>query len=98
MKSTHTPAPWKIFWGNYTHFATINKDTNKRICAIEIKDNKEIDEQTANVRLMAAAPELLDALELADDVLRAITENHGSKYDGSLTQIQIADAIKKATE
>ena len=59
----HTKGEWKILWGNYTHFATINKDISTRICALEIDNPNEIKEQTANAKLIAAAPDLLECLE-----------------------------------
>jgi hypothetical protein len=66
MKSKHTPGPWKVerhgmnfqdcdtdteIWNQNTHIATIN----------EAHGQHEVDDQ-ANARLIAAAPEMLDAL------------------------------------
>ena len=59
-----TKVNWKILWYNYTHFATINReDDNSRICAIECNDAKELDEKTANAYLIAAAPDMIEALQ-----------------------------------
>jgi hypothetical protein len=52
---------------------------------------------TANARLIAAAPELLEALELAVATIRRLEHRHGpfSSSDGTLNVA--ADAIAKAT-
>jgi hypothetical protein len=61
----HTPGPWRTFvWNEFAGEAVIQK-------VVVINDNKEIakfsrgtDEVMANARLIAAAPELLEALEM----------------------------------
>ncbi len=57
---THTPGPWKAQraegWRNTDIFACDKDETY--ICAI----NEDNDERAANARLIAAAPELLEAL------------------------------------
>lgn len=61
MKPKYTPGPWKIespvkdmeIWNQNTHIATINHH-------YKFKDQPKIDK--ANAKLIAAAPELLDAL------------------------------------
>jgi len=63
METKHTKGKWQILWNNYTHFATINTDIKTRICAIEIEDSKQIEEKTANAKLIAAAPDLLVAMQ-----------------------------------
>ena len=110
MKTKHTKGEWQILWHNYTHFATINTSVLKRICALEIHHHSEITEQTANAKLIAAAPELLEAL---DNFIRAIdlcTSEEGRKYmqkgrlevydtlKNSLTYKTAVEAISKATE
>ena len=60
----HTPGPWRTFiWNEFAGEAVINH-------VIVITDNKDIarfsratDEVMANARLIAAAPELLAALQ-----------------------------------
>jgi len=77
----HTEGEWKILWGNYTHFATINKDVATRICAIEVncsqKGNAPIEEAEANAKLIAAAPELLDSL---NELFNLLEENEPQWY------------------
>ena len=76
---------------------------NETTILITLEDGKsyeyqDIEKAEKTAKLAAAAPELLDALELANDVLKMISEHHGAIYEGSLTAIQIQSAIKKATE
>lgn len=66
--SKHTPGPWYVIEGNYTHAATINKSTKERICAVEFPDFKNGNnghalEWQANAYLLAAAPEMYEALK-----------------------------------
>ncbi len=66
--SKHTPGPWYVIEGNYTHAATINKSTKERICAVEFPDFKNGNnghalEWQANAYLLASAPEMYEALK-----------------------------------
>lgn len=88
----HTKGEWKVLWHNYTHFATINTDTLTRICAIEIQDSKQIDEKTANAKLIAAAPELLDACIDTLRILRLKPTN-----DNLYQRNKLKTLIEKAT-
>jgi hypothetical protein len=99
MNTKHTPAPWQILWGNYTHFATINKDTSQRICAIEVNIPAEIAEQTANARLIAAAPEMLEALQNVVKIVSPTIHRMSIKkaFDETLALNEAVKAIRKAT-
>lgn len=67
-KTTHTPGPWD--WSPAPEFHVWAKGT-PRIAIVPLRD-VSINEQEANARLIAAAPELLEvAVELAakgDDI------------------------------
>lgn len=56
----HTPGPWI---SSYRGFQVLTGDERRTIC--ELKGKIERDEQVANARLIAAAPDLLAACELA---------------------------------
>ena len=53
MTHKHTPGPWK----DYGHAGQINGADNSYICQVESKNTK------ADIALIAAAPELLGALQ-----------------------------------
>lgn len=108
MKTKHTPGKWEILWYNYTHFATINVGPLKRICAIEIDNNKEIEEKTANAKLIAVAPDLL---KVCNDLLEAFIHKENDKkgnqtrtdifkYCPEFREIAVSarNAIEKATK
>ncbi len=90
--SKHTPAPWD-FWSGYDHvdkfLAEITAESGDIVVA---RYNHMIDEGEANARLIAAAPELLDALEACLDALWEDTREvqldgtmmfgHGYDWDG----------------
>ena len=64
----HTKGEWKIFWGNYGTYCSINKDTSCRIATIKISKrgetgNAPIEEAHANALLISAAPDMLEALQ-----------------------------------
>ena len=70
QKAAHTPAPWLIEWnaaqGGEGHYITDSNDMGElsRIAAVLFHDDAD-GETRANARLIAAAPELLAALETA---------------------------------
>lgn len=83
MKPKHTPGPWKVesneefieIWNNNTWIANVQTEHKHHTV-----DN------FANARLIAAAPELLDALE---DAITFLATDYG--YDSRL-----ADCLNKA--
>ena len=91
---SHTPGPWKVaenLFGNtasYEVYANVETKSGKggytRICQITPRDQK------ANARLIAAAPELLEALEAMVEMVEM--NGLGKRYALDLA----ASAIKKA--
>ncbi len=65
MKTKHTPGPWHIEETDDTYFIA---DANSEICGgvEKLRDDEFIDRAEANARLIAAAPELLGALIVAN--------------------------------
>jgi len=90
----HTPGPWKVaenLFGNtasYEVYANVETKSGKggytRICQITPRDQK------ANARLIAAAPELLEALEAMVEMVEM--NGLGKRYALDLA----ASAITKA--
>lgn len=89
MTSKHTPGPWHLDetfvdgqWGNPSHWiCEVVGPDNSRIVA-DIPEYRTYEEDAAeleaNARLIAAAPELLEALEgLLDDVYGLMRESEG---------------------
>jgi hypothetical protein len=66
--STHTPGPWQM---DDEHFEDVYAESGELVVAaypfVDAKrpEGERIAEQKANARLIAAAPELLEALDLA---------------------------------
>jgi hypothetical protein len=80
-----------VSMGNLDVFATDKALGDYRVCMIDCDDEtvSESDHE-ANARLIMAAPDLLDALELARDRLEVC--NHEGEEDEALAQIGAAIA------
>lgn len=101
--SKHTPGPWD-YWSGYNPFDKIEAQVTAEGGDIVIASyNHLIEQGEANAQLMAAAPDLLEALTRARDYLnnakflirRELGEHHW--LNGIEKGIQIADvAIAKA--
>jgi len=86
--SKHTPGPWAYQEDSdaYTHI--VRGPNNRFICQLNQSTSAEIE---ANARLIAAAPELLSALQVAELALR----ERGLRTCGEYKQIEAA--LAKAT-
>ena len=73
MKAKHTPGPWHIY-PDYAE-SYIESGTGYEVCQVMTNHPKNADTQAANARLIAAAPELLDALQAALDDYAGIDIN-----------------------
>jgi len=91
--SKHTPGPW--------HVANVGWIASERgtICAMYAMKtglHGEDIEGEANARLIAAAPDLLDALKAAQEELRLIRMKDTNAVYDVLCRSQISAAIAKA--
>jgi hypothetical protein len=102
--ATHTPGPWMIrpFRGGFIRDSiSICGTSIQEITALSAPPDR-FHEQAANARLIAAAPELLAALNAMLNADEAICENIGTLSDQAMQWIAAVDAaqaaIAKATE
>jgi len=71
MKTQHTPGPWGcIYTSNHAHNYRITRADKTPLPLTVIANDHS--EQRANARLIAAAPELLEALKEAEGVMRLL--------------------------
>lgn len=105
MPHSFTPGPWaRIIADGYTvRHPQIYSDTGPVANATWLGDGR-LDELNANARLIAAAPELLEAVQYAADVFAEYTALHkalgdmGAEAQGNQQHLQVMlDAIAKAT-
>lgn len=93
----HTPGPWKVYNGSLVgHSDRIvikNEDSFDWVCSMQCSN---IPEYNDNARLIAAAPELLEALKGIIEIGKRDTTN--PKYDGYFAEAKraIAKAEGKA--
>lgn len=91
---------WIYCFHKSTDSFTIMADAQrgKRICSLHLNDARvSFEEHEANAKLIAAAPDLLEALKEARKSLQFLAER-GYWNAESATMIQIKEAIDKATK
>ena len=93
--SKHTPAPWRV-----RGFQVVNVVPNFNgpgVLEYVISPKSDFDPKTAkaNAHLMAAAPEMLEALDVALNVITRLMETNAEKIMWNEV-IQIKEAIYKA--
>jgi len=103
MKTKHTPGPWIYppvkFKGQHHHFeiSSSHEDFDTYWIAKIQKVKTEQYSSEANAKLIAAAPELLDALQEFLDINDS-KDTFDTKVDRMIKAVNSAqDAIKKAT-
>jgi len=93
--SKHTPAPWLHDSElNVVYIKENNSGYMQAIAAISIPDRKE--ERLANGNLIAAAPELLDALQLTLKAMRGLFCQIKGDSEWNFAKFEIAE--QKAQE
>jgi hypothetical protein len=84
-KIAHTPGPWycnKTGEMKYSGFTIREKKTARSICAYASNGKRPLEEQQANANLIAAAPELLEALKAFVSHSMGGTNNNGETWIG----------------
>jgi hypothetical protein len=105
MKTTHTPGPWSVWTlaDSMIDVAVGPAAGGVAVCQIVTADGRGINTVSAmeagnaNARLIAAAPELLEALQDARAALAASTGAFGACWDDTSLLIRIDNAMRKAT-
>ena len=106
MNTKHTPGPWTIRYDREDNEvngaiigATITAEPTRAVACIYGIETNERTARIANARLIASAPELLDALEKSANVIaHCISEMPEAYRKAMRTQLASArTAIAKAT-
>ncbi len=91
MTNKHTPGPWKV---SSDHYHICKGAT--AVAAVFGTTGHDAARSEANARLIAAAPELLEALEHALTTTQKIARGTGRRHYTLNTLQEMADAIKAA--
>ena len=94
MNTKHTPAPWTV---NPKAKTNIRHGNLTIANCSSTHDGSREEEEIANAKLIAAAPELLEALEKIADGTEPCTEREAFIFIDIAKSIA-REAIKKATE
>ena len=94
MTTAHTPGPWRVF-DVFTNIEIVadRPTAHETESLVQFKGQRNA---KANARLMAAAPEMLEALELCEDVLSELSRLDDGTPSVSALNLARA-AITKAT-
>ena len=98
MNTQHTPGPWRIGIQNY--HAIITGPHGLPVARTQACHDENWE---ANARLIAAAPELLEALELAAKLVSTARRHfpksikHSDRFELELVSAQINKVMNKAT-
>lgn len=98
--SNHTPGPWSINeWPHTNADMSVGAIGTPKIAIIPLRD-VSINEQKANTRLIAAAPDLLEACEDSLKIARAVCQKGHPTCNKCMCLMciheRITNAIKKA--
>ena len=93
---SHTPGPWSLSGESVYATRVDGPDGNKvALAQYLLSDGRSIPEAIANARLISAAPDLLEACELAIHKLKSIPSTDlGGHHDRVLMKLE--DAVSKA--
>ena len=101
METKHTPGPWKVDGTGMSVYSANERLDFAPMVAAACGNEKSLSQLRADARLIAAAPEMLEALKLAQSCLVAFKfipgdRNSWEDYDESALSDVVA-AIAKAT-
>ena len=93
MSTQHTPGPWTINGDPDPYIGIVSRTIEPNIC--DMVSSLSPDEVTANARVIAAAPELLAALQ---GISAALTQNHTFPADVEYCRVTARAALALATQ
>lgn len=91
QNAKHTPGPWKVIDRALNGGEGVSIEAENGYTEV-CKVNKSYHSRTANARLIAAAPELLEALKEAENWLAEYEDGPDSGLQGLLAQARAAIA------
>lgn len=94
--TTHTPGPWAFRMTGWrtNPFAIYSPRRPGAVACVPARTSVPLDEQSANARLIAAAPDLLAALEQCLPIIDA--HRHAALGEGDIAAMNARAAIAKA--
>ena len=94
MSEKHTPGPWQI---SSTDSSEIETAQGEILLVCRLSEDGDGNENPADARLIASAPDLLAALEAAEKLLTDFTQDSNAEGDSFVsTRNQLRAAIAKA--
>lgn len=90
-KTKHTPGPWFVD-SNHEDACFVGQDDGCAVASMVCGDGQDM---RANAQLIAAAPEMLEALELANLYILSIS-NHPDIHNATALHLKLQDLIAKA--
>lgn len=94
MNTKHTPGPWQAKHGRYVN-TSVRDSEGLSICAMPSTQKRPSDEQIANARLIAAAPEMYKAISMALEIL---SRNQVGLIDRYALEMALRSAMEKADQ
>lgn len=93
---SHTPGPWEAFVDDEGTWEVVLQDAES-LTVLKLEDSAELS-QEANARLIAAAPELLEASEILNSELHDYMMKHEKVFDDGILDaiLSLRAAIAKA--
>lgn len=92
MSAKHTPGPWEFCGNDSLPILHVYAPDHRNV----FNGERPLEEQEANARLTAAAPDLLEAAKRAEKVIDILwVSHHSSRADPALEELRAA--IRKAT-
>ena len=97
----HTPGPWKVTTDGEANFFGIEGKVNEKpnwLFRVQCNGEMQVPEQQENLKLIAAAPEMLEALkDLSLQINEFFTHGEDYRHDALESMKEADEIIKKAT-